>query len=123
MTTNKYTQEQINEISNGCSGGLSTFYRVFLGRNISCRACCDEHDLWYHEGGPEELRLKADTILRECAANAGKKVPGWLENMRIKHPRFAKLFVFVPPLRKKWRRFRANVMFWAVQNFGKSHWG
>lgn len=67
-----------DEIVNGCSGGVTRFYRRFLGRDIGCRYCCDEHDLAYAEGGGRNDRAIADTRFRDCIAESGRPVRAWL---------------------------------------------
>lgn len=90
--------------SDACSGGLSWFYGIFMQQNISCHWCCICHDFLYSIGGNEAARKRADALLRDCAATAGK-FEGWRA-----------------PLRKIWRWFRAQVMYAAVRIAGKSHW-
>lgn len=100
----KYSSEAISAIVNGCSGGLSWAYNRLLGKDISCRYCCDEHDLAYHEGGSEADRKLADKRLRDCAARAGN-FEGWRG-----------------PLRRGWRWLRAWAMYAAVRVFGGRYW-
>lgn len=66
------------DIVNGCSGGVSWFYRTFLGRDIGCRYCCDEHDLAYDEGGSHKDRALADRRFRVCIKESGRPVRAWL---------------------------------------------
>lgn len=65
-------------VSDGCSGGVTRFYRRFLGRDIGCRYCCDEHDLAYDEGGTAAGRALADSRFRECMRESGRPVRAWL---------------------------------------------
>lgn len=105
-------------LMNGCSGGLSRFYRLLLGRDISCRYCCDEHDLAYREGGGGRERRLADRRLQRCAARAGKRVPGWLERLRERHPLPARLLGWLPYARQGWRWLRSWLIYAAVRLAG-----
>ena len=67
--------------TNGCSGGMDTLARVVnrlrgagQGRKLAFTGCCDEHDLFYEQGGTPKVRAFADRLLRECiAANLKKR--------------------------------------------------
>lgn len=91
---------------NGCSGGLSWAYQLAFGREISCKSCCDMHDLLYTLGAIAGTRREADQALRDCARRAGSFPPGARG-------------VF----RKAIRWGRARVMYAAVRLFGGSYWG
>lgn len=65
-------------MTNGCSGGVSWFYRVFLGAPPRWEYCCDEHDFAYEEGGAPADRALADRRLRSCIYEAGYPVRAWL---------------------------------------------
>lgn len=60
--------------ADGCSGGVTWFYNRFLGRDIGCRYCCDEHDLAYEEGGGRVDRALADRRFRQCIRESGRPV-------------------------------------------------
>ena len=105
MPANDYSPEALAEIMDGCSGGLSAFYKLMWRRDISCLYCCSEHDLAYYEGGSRADRKAADIRLRECAAAAGK-FEGWRA-----------------PFRRVWRWLRAWIMYAAVRLFGGRSWG
>ena len=62
----------------GCSGGVSWFYRTLLGQDIGCRYCCDEHDLAYEEGGGRRDRALADRRFRDCVRGSGRPVLAWV---------------------------------------------
>lgn len=66
--------EALAAVSDGCSGGVTWFYRTWLGRDIGCRYCCDEHDVAYEEGGRREERREADRRFRECIRESGRPV-------------------------------------------------
>ena len=66
--------DALNDISNGCSGGVTWFYKTFLGRDIGCRYCCDEHDMAYEEGGDWQDRLHADNRFFRCIWESGRQV-------------------------------------------------
>lgn len=59
---------------NGCSGGMDTLARwwnTYLrragdGRKLAFTGCCDEHDLFYEQGGSSRDRWFADRVMREC---------------------------------------------------------
>lgn len=80
--------------ADGCSGGMDALARwwnkylrgVGEGRPLAFTACCDEHDLFYEQGGrrngrawPRYLwdewrdRLFADALLRRCIAGDLKR--------------------------------------------------
>lgn len=109
-------------IVDGCSGGMTWLYAIG-GRHVSCEDCCNRHDIDYQFGGSREERRASDKRLRECAARAGKPVPGWLERMRDSKPRRAWIFIWVPPLRRLWRWIRAWVMWVSVRAVGWKWWG
>mgnify|MGYP003623734905 CR=1 FL=1 len=115
-------ESELPLIINGCSGGFSAVYKVAFGRKPSCEDCCDLHDLRYQLGGNAAERKAADRELRRCAVNAGKPIPGWLEDIREKRPRRAALFALVPPLRKAGRFCRAWVMYAAIRLLGGRYW-
>lgn len=65
-------------MSEGCSGGVTWLYQRFLGRDIGCRYCCDEHDLAYDEGGTAADRALADYRFWVCVRESGRAVRAWL---------------------------------------------
>ncbi len=70
--------EALVDILDGCSGGVTWFYKTFLGRDIGCRYCCDEHDLAYEEGGSRRDRALADKRFRQCIRASGRPVRAWI---------------------------------------------
>lgn len=76
MTTGKatITHDALADVGNGCSGGVTWFYKTFLGRDIGCRYCCDEHDLAYEEGGSWRDRLRADNRFFVCIWESGRRL-------------------------------------------------
>ena len=74
---------------NGCSCNMDrlarwwsrTFFKAEgKGRKLAFTGCCDEHDLFYEQGGSRKDRCFADQILRRCiAANLKRrKRNGWV---------------------------------------------
>ena len=60
--------------SDGCSGGLSWYWRNNLGGNPPWEGCCVEHDEAYHKGGSQRDRVKADLKLYECVRSKGHPI-------------------------------------------------
>ena len=61
--------------TNGCSGGVSWFWRRFFGKPPPFEGCCHAHDVAYRQGGYSYMRFKADT---ELMINVAKKAhPYW----------------------------------------------
>lgn len=56
---------------NGCTGGISKLWRLATGRRPPFEPCCNEHDLFYDEGGGSEDRRWADERMRDCISAAG----------------------------------------------------
>lgn len=119
---NSISSEGKAQIVDGCSGGLSSFYKKMFGKDISCRYCCDEHDVAYYEGGSGPDRRLADKRLQQCAARAGKDVPGWLEELRKKKSWLARMFFYLPFLRRAWRWLRSWIIYTAVRLAGWYFW-
>lgn len=61
----------------GCSGGMSAFYRNVLGRVPVWEGCCDFHDKAYQNGGTFTDKAWADAALRDCVAATGHPLEGW----------------------------------------------
>lgn len=55
----------------GCSGGMSTFWRKVLKKIPPWEGCCDEHDFAYAKGGTRAERLEADFNLMLCVRDRG----------------------------------------------------
>ena len=55
----------------GCSGGMSWFWRKFLKRPPPWERCCDYHDQPYAKGGTEIERFCADMMLYFCVLENG----------------------------------------------------
>ena len=64
--------------ADGCSGGVSWFYRHILRSPARWEYCCDEHDVAYSEGGTSADRALADRRPQECIADAGYPVRAWM---------------------------------------------
>ena len=61
--------------ADGCSGGMDALARIVnrlrgagKDRPLAFTGCCDEHDLFYEQGGSRADRAFADCILRQCIA-------------------------------------------------------
>lgn len=66
------------EGSNGCSGGVSWFYRNILHRAPVWEPACDLHDFDYAVGGTKEDRKRADKALRQRLFDAGRPIRAWV---------------------------------------------
>lgn len=66
------------EGSDGCSGGVSWFWRKIIGTPPGWEPCCDKHDLDYGMGGDKEDRALADARLRECMRGYGYPIRAWI---------------------------------------------
>ncbi len=75
---NNYSEEALQEIVDGCSGGVSWLHKRLFGRDVACVYCCDEHDVAYYEGGGPADRRRADQRMRECVADAGFPLLAWV---------------------------------------------
>lgn len=62
----------------GCSGGMSAFYRNVLGRVPAWEGCCDVHDKAYERGGSFTDKAWADASLRDCVVATGHSIDGWV---------------------------------------------
>lgn len=78
MPLDDYSADALVDILDGCSGGVTAFYTRFLGRDIGCRYCCDEHDVAYYEGGMWIDRKLADRRFRQCVYDSGRPIRAWL---------------------------------------------
>lgn len=63
--------------ADGCSGGMSAFYRHVLHKLPAWEGCCDTHDKAYEKGGTSDQRMIADGRLRDCVAATGHTVEAW----------------------------------------------
>jgi hypothetical protein len=54
--------------TDGCSGGVSKFYRLMTGKPPAFEYCCDAHDRAYARGGTADARARADDKLAACVA-------------------------------------------------------
>jgi len=66
-------------IKDGCSGGMSRFWRWAFGKPPPWEGCCHDHDLLYASGGPRYLRRIADRRLYACVRAGGH--PAWALSM------------------------------------------
>lgn len=58
--------------TDGCSGGMSAFWKRQFGTVPPWENCCIEHDRAYHAGGTSDQRKEADYKLYQCVkANKG----------------------------------------------------
>jgi len=57
--------------SDGCSGGMSWFWRTFLRRDPPWEGACRDHDYAYWYGGSKDDRLQADICLAAHVTLAG----------------------------------------------------
>lgn len=64
--------------SDGCSGGMSTFWRKVFGRPPPWEGCCETHDIPYHTGGTRTYRLESDLMLMFCVMNKRKGCGYWM---------------------------------------------
>lgn len=55
----------------GCSGGISKFWRKVIGTPPAWEECCNKHDVAYGWGGTEGDRKAADKELRNCMKKMG----------------------------------------------------
>jgi hypothetical protein len=58
----------------GCSAGLSWFYRNVLNEVPRWESCCDIHDKAYGPGGTSDQRAGADRALYACVKAKGYPV-------------------------------------------------
>lgn len=71
--------------TDGCSGGMDAIARIVNrlrgageGRKLAFSPCCDDHDLFYEQGGSWRDRAFADKILRRCIRdNLIRRKRGW----------------------------------------------
>ncbi|WP_298032476.1 hypothetical protein [uncultured Desulfovibrio sp.] len=64
-------------INAGCNV-LTPLGKWLFGRDMPFRVCCDEHDLFYDQGGSAADRTFADRVLRECIRSMGYPVSAWI---------------------------------------------
>ena len=61
----------------GCTV-LSGVHLKLFGVDMPFRGCCDEHDLFYEQGGGWRDRWLADRLLRECVTASGHAAAAWI---------------------------------------------
>lgn len=61
-------------VTDGCSGGLSYVWKLWLQAPTPWEDLCVEHDRCYWRGGTAQERLVADRILRDAVAARGYPV-------------------------------------------------
>ena len=49
--------------TDGCSGGMSWFWRTVLRRPLPWEGACESHDRTYWKGGTRDARRTADMVL------------------------------------------------------------
>lgn len=69
MTTGK-------QDGDGCTVLTALHLRLF-GLDMPFRGCCDEHDLFYEQGGSRRDRAFADKLLLRCVSDSGHPVSAW----------------------------------------------
>ncbi len=74
----KVTKEGQPVKYDGCSGGMSAFWRAVFKRPPPWEGCCDEHDQPYAAGGTRRDRLTADDKLRACVEAKGHPIWAFL---------------------------------------------
>lgn len=62
----------------GCSGGMSWFYRNVLGKVPAWEGCCDTHDKVYGPGGTSNQKAAADWALYECVRDTDNRATAGL---------------------------------------------
>ncbi len=62
----------------GCSGGMSFFWKKLTGKPPPWEGCCDAHDQPYAKGGTRSDRLEADSKLRKCVSDNGHPIWAFL---------------------------------------------
>lgn len=62
---------------NGCNV-LTPLHLKLFGIDMPFRGCCDEHDLFYEQGGTWKDRAFADMVLRQCVRDSGRPVVAWV---------------------------------------------
>jgi hypothetical protein len=99
--------------TDGCSGFMSFFWRTVLRKPPPWEGCCFAHDQTYWQGGPKELRLKADTDVMRCVAASG-------------HPYWAIIMFFAVRLGGPWWLLFPSIRFtrdkWYFSLF-ETRWG
>lgn len=61
-------------VSDGCSGGMSWFWRKVLRSEPPWEGCCFTHDLAYRTGGTRKERSLADLAMLVCVATNGHPI-------------------------------------------------
>jgi hypothetical protein len=64
--------------SDGCSGGLSLFWRILFRESPSFEHCCVTHDFAYWRGGTSDERERADAVLWRCVTLIGRPTWAWI---------------------------------------------
>jgi hypothetical protein len=64
--------------TNGCSGGISNFFRAIQHKVPAWESCCYAHDVSYRTGGIYNDKARADRTLLRCAQLNGGKLVGAL---------------------------------------------
>ena len=77
---------------NGCSCGMDALAKAWNkyvrragdNRRLAFTGCCDEHALFYAQGGSRADRAFADRILRQCIAeNLTRRGRGWWVRLHV----------------------------------------
>lgn len=70
--------------SDGCSGGMSVWWRRLFGKAPPWEGCCVEHDLAYWYGGTFKDRKRADKELRKCVTKKGHPIWAWIMYLSVR---------------------------------------
>ncbi|MCK5307080.1 MAG: hypothetical protein KAJ73_00580 [Zetaproteobacteria bacterium] len=70
-------------VTDGCSGGMSKFWRLVFKRPPPWEGCCELHDIPYHTGGSRAYRLESDIMLMFCVMNKRKGCSYWMSYFYI----------------------------------------
>lgn len=57
--------------TDGCSGGMSWFWRNILKRSLPWEGACVAHDKQYWQGGTKHMRKEADVSLMQEVKRSG----------------------------------------------------
>jgi hypothetical protein len=64
--------------TDGCSGHMSSTWKLLFHTETPWESCCVEHDRAYWKGGPAWKRASADRKLRDCVSERGYPIVAWL---------------------------------------------
>lgn len=64
-------------MADGCNF-LTPLHQKLFKKDMPFRGCCEEHDLFYEQGGKRADRAFADKLFRKCIKAKGYKVSAWV---------------------------------------------